>query len=80
MAWDKNKHKVLDTKDVTVGDDTYVVEAYSYNGGETKIAIRQKITRKKEEMIVPLKGGISIKAAKKLGRELRDMAISLSEK
>lgn len=79
MAWDQSKHKVVATKEVPVGDEIYILEAYSYNGGKTKVAIRQQITKKKETMIIPLRGGITVKAARLLGKEMRNFAKSLSE-
>jgi len=65
MAWEKEKNKVLISKKVTVGEDTVIIELYSYDGGEPKIKYLQEIKKKdKSTIIVPAKSFVPKMALK----------------
>jgi hypothetical protein len=48
MAWDPEKNKVLKSKKVVVGEDTLIIEMFSYDKGPKKIGFRQEIETKKD--------------------------------
>jgi hypothetical protein len=47
MAYDQAKDKTIKTyPDVVIGDKTFAVAIYQYNGGEKKLGIQRKFKKK----------------------------------
>jgi hypothetical protein len=73
-AWDLKKHKVLASKKYKHEDQTVIVELYSYDKADPKIALRGEIEKKDgSKVITPVKG-MTPELALKVGIGMKKMA------
>jgi hypothetical protein len=79
--WDSKKHKVLATsKPIKISDSSKIlVEAYSYDGGEVKISIKTKITKKDGTSIIAPCKSFTLEQAAKVQKAIKKLVAELSE-